>query len=200
MKKSESRNRQDDQSRSKASSDEELLKLALAAPSPGSERVGDLMLRFLPTIRRFVSSRVSESEIDDIVSLVLERASRNLRSVRAASVPRFRVWLYQIARHAIVDFYREADRRAPSVSLDSAQPSSVALNPDSVIELQTALDQLGGINRALLLLSSVHGYRVKEIKDIMSEAGQELSVTAIYNRISRARARLKQLLDLTDSS
>lgn len=175
-------------------SDRDLLTLALEEPSPENPAAGELLVRFMPAIRRFISARIPESDVEDTLSLVLERALRNLGTV-SASLPRFRLWLYQIARHAISDYFRKADRRSVRpLAEDSSTAVMTAVGPESSAELNEALAELGEIDRALLLLSSVYGYKNDEIRDIMMRSGYNLGQSAIYSRISRARKKLRRHL------
>ena len=61
-------------------------------------------------LRVFVAKRVgNEAEADDIVQEVFLQAHRKIDSLKDSR--RMVSWLFQIARHAIIDHYRAAARR-----------------------------------------------------------------------------------------
>lgn len=57
-------------------------------------------------LKSFLHSRISnDAEVDDLLQEVLIKVHNNLYSVK--SEESIKSWLYQIANHAIVDFYRK---------------------------------------------------------------------------------------------
>ncbi len=62
------------------------------------------------SLRAFIAKRVAnEAEADDIVQDVWLKMQRGLDGLKDQS--RLISWIYQIARHAIIDHYRAPDRR-----------------------------------------------------------------------------------------
>ena len=61
-------------------------------------------------LRAFIAKRVvNEAEVDDIVQDVWLKMQRGLDGLKDQS--RLISWIYQIARHAIIDHYRAPGRR-----------------------------------------------------------------------------------------
>jgi len=61
-------------------------------------------------LRAFIAKRVAdEAAAEDLSQEVFVRMQRGLSGLKAQS--RLLPWLYQIARHAIIDYYRARDRR-----------------------------------------------------------------------------------------
>lgn len=65
-------------------------------------------------LRRVYSAPNPHAEAEDLASLIFTRALRSLDQFRNGSV---RAWLFQIAHHAVVNYYRD---RKHNVSLDVA--------------------------------------------------------------------------------
>ena len=62
-------------------------------------------------LRAFIAKRVAnEAEVDDIVQDVWLKMQRGLDGLKDQS--RLISWIYQIARHAIIDHYRAPGRRS----------------------------------------------------------------------------------------
>jgi RNA polymerase sigma-70 factor, ECF subfamily len=115
----------------------------------------------------------------------------------------FRSWLLRIATNRCYDILR-AERRRPAESFDaqpieqepwwSSEPSTE--NPDSFTTrqelssyLEAALQRLPDDQRVAIVLSDVHGHSYDEIAQI-----SEVSLGTVKSRISRGRARLRELL------
>lgn len=61
-------------------------------------------------LRAFIARRVGDhGHIDDILHDVFERVHRQMDSVNDSS--RIVSWVYQITRHAIVDYYRKLGKQ-----------------------------------------------------------------------------------------
>jgi RNA polymerase sigma-70 factor (ECF subfamily) len=115
-----------------------------------------------------------------------------------------RPWLLRIAHNRCLDLIR-AGRRRPADSLD-AEPveteptwtsqSAGAEHPEAFVDrselsghLERALGMLPDDQRAVIVLSDVHGYAYEEIAAITGVA-----VGTVKSRISRGRARLREIL------
>jgi RNA polymerase sigma-70 factor (ECF subfamily) len=88
------------------------------------ESFSELYRLFLPKIFSYVSWRVgSRTDAEDIVSEIFMRVVKNLSSYTSRPEATFQSWLYQIAKHAIADFYR---RRKPQEVVVEELPEVVA--------------------------------------------------------------------------
>lgn len=124
-------------------------------------------------------------------------------------VPSFRAWLFRIAANACYDVLRQRKRR-PTRSLDqqieasgdrdfaafgftttvsSDEPETSALRGELSREIQRSLGQLPEDQRLAILLCDVQGFSYEEIATITNS-----SLGTIKSRISRGRARLRDLL------
>jgi len=119
-----------------------------------------------------------------------------------------RPWLLRIATNRAYDLLRAKSRR-PASSLDaelfevephwtsqsipSEAPESYAARKELSIVLERALATLQDDQRLAVILSDVQGYGYDEIAEICGVA-----VGTIKSRISRGRARLRDLLESSD--
>jgi RNA polymerase sigma factor (sigma-70 family) len=138
----------------------------------------------------------------DVTQDAFISAFRNLKRFRGGQ---FRSWLLRIATNACYDVLR-ARKRRPAISLDAARepdddgagfdvadsgetPDAYALRRELGAALQQALDQLGADQRLVVVLSDVQGMAYEEIATITGT-----SLGTVKSRLSRARARLREIL------
>ena len=147
---------------------------------------------------RFLRSRESA---EDVTQEAFLRAYRALGGFHGE---RFRSWLLRIVANAARDELRRRKRR-PQRSLDEARddpdmpsidPVEPGLGPEARAEqtdlrrvLEQALAQLPEDWRLVVLLSDVHGLSYDEVA-----AAAELPLGTVKSRLSRARARLREIL------
>jgi len=102
-----------------------VMQMTMPTPPPPAipEMLGDPAFR--AALERFVRARVPPSEVDDIVQSALADA---LASARApAESEQARRWVFGIARHKVVDFFRRHGREAPaSLPLSDEVPAESA--------------------------------------------------------------------------
>ncbi len=147
---------------------------------------------------RFLRSREAA---EDVTQEAFVRAWRAIDTFRG---DRFRSWLLRIVANAARDELRRRKRR-PQRSLDetwddpdmaSIDPVEPGLGPQERAEqtelrgvLERALAELPEEWRMVVLLSDVHGMSYEEVADAV-----DAPLGTVKSRLSRARARLRQLL------
>lgn len=78
-----------------------------------------LYRKYVQRVWQFVSFRITDTaEAEDVTALVWEKVLKSLSKFNPKHEASFAAWLFQIARHAITDSYREADKCA-TVDLDA---------------------------------------------------------------------------------
>jgi RNA polymerase sigma-70 factor (ECF subfamily) len=137
---------------------------------------------------------------EDVTQDTFIRAYSSLNQFNGAS---FRAWLTRIATNRCYDVLRGMQRR-PAQSLDAQvvedeprwslepppdDPEQRMLQRALGARLEVALDQLTEDQRLAVVLYDVHGYDYDEIAQIV-----DASLGTIKSRISRGRARLRELL------
>ncbi len=143
---------------------------------------------------------------EDVTQDAFLRAYSSLSQYRGGS---FRAWLTRIATNRCYDLLR-ATQRQPAQSLDEQafeeeprwsveplpdDPERLAMRTALGRRLDVALDLLPEDQRLVVLLYDVHGYDYEEIAQI---AG--ISLGTVKSRLSRARARLRDLLKADKNS
>lgn len=138
----------------------------------------------------FVLKRVANpADAEDLVQEVLVRAYTNFAMLQDAT--KVRPWLYQIARNAIIDFYRQ---RKPVADLSDDLPAPVTLADDaSEAEfaqcLMPLIEQLPDDYRQAIRLAEIEGLTQQEVA-----IAQGLSLSGAKSRVQRGRKLLKSIL------
>lgn len=138
----------------------------------------------------FVLKRIADpADAEDIVQEVLIKAYSHLATLQDAT--KVRPWLYQIARNAIIDFYRQ---HKPLADLSDDLPAPVALADDAseaeFAECLTPLiTQLPPEYRQAITLAEIQGLTQQEVA-----TAQGLSLSGAKSRVQRGRKLLKSVL------
>jgi len=131
----------------------------------------------------------NEASIDelfqDIWLKVIASSSRYKRRGK------FRSWIFTLAHHCIVDFYRKSARQAVKQSaveeLASNQSTESSVRDSEVLlAVQTAIASLPLEQRQAFCLREESGFSVKEIAEI-----QDISVEAAKSRLRYAYSKLR---------
>ncbi len=138
----------------------------------------------------FVLKRVADpADAEDLVQEVLIKAYTNFATLQDAT--KVRPWLYQIARNAIIDFYRQ---HKPLAELADDLPAPAALTEDaSEAEfaqcLTPLIEQLPANYRQAIRLAEIEGLTQQEVA-----SAQGLSLSGAKSRVQRGRKLLKSIL------
>src|SRR6476469_3748842 len=101
--------------------------------NPMEKQVEAIWYEFSAVLRRFILKRVGDEQAaDDILQEVFVKVHRHLESLQDGT--RLESWLYQIARNAIVDYYR----RVPALA-ELGEDTPFATEDDEDDEFQLAL-------------------------------------------------------------
>jgi len=154
-------------------------------------------------LRSFIAKRVvNEAEADDIAQDVWLKMQRGLDGLKDQT--RLISWIYQIARHAIIDHYRAPGRGKEmpaglAADLEAYQSSATrqAVSEDSG-RLRTELagclrpmiERLSGEYRQAVMLIDLEGLTQQE-----AAAQLGLSLSGMKSRVQRGRRQLKGMLE-----
>lgn len=141
-------------------------------------------------IRRFIRAHVTDDmTADDILQDVFVKAWTRSDTLRDNS--KIEAWLYQIARHAIIDHHR---RRKPAVELDESLAAEElpedGLERDIAECLPRLIEQLPHASYDALVMSEIDGLPQNEVARRLG-----ISLSGAKSRIQRARAKIKEMLD-----
>lgn len=154
-------------------------------------------------LRAFIAKRVAnEAEADDIVQDVWLKMQRGFGGLKDQS--RLLPWIYQIARHTIIDYYRAPGRRREmpaglaadleayqSLStVTTASKDSGQLRTELAGCLRPMIERLSKDYRQAVMLVEVEGFTQQA-----SAKRLGLSLSGMKSRVQRGRKQLKQMLD-----
>jgi RNA polymerase sigma-70 factor, ECF subfamily len=154
--------------------------------------VRQAMLDAIPHLRAFaISLSGNITYADDLVQTALMRGLENLDKFQPGTS--MQAWLFTILRN---HFYTEMRRRREVQDPDGVMVGNLATIPEQGARLdfndmQSALARLSVEQREALLLVGAEGLSYEEAASICGT-----TLGTIKSRISRARTRLAELLDL----
>ena len=154
-------------------------------------------------LRAFIAKRVAnETEAEDLLQEVFVRMQRGLGGLKKES--RLVSWIYQIARHAIIDYYRVRDRQPErsvglASDLESFYPASLPVeSSEGSNQLRT---ELAGCLRPMIERLSEDYRQAVTLVDLEGLAQHEaaarlgLSVSGMKSRVQRGRRQLRDMLE-----
>jgi RNA polymerase sigma-70 factor, ECF subfamily len=142
-------------------------------------------------LRRFLSGRLSDAAaVDDVLQQTYLHIHRRADSLREPA--RLQSWVYQIARNALVDYYR---RQRDSVEL----PETVAVPDESDDENEAARDLARSMRQMLGCLPEKYqqALLLTEFEGLSQQALAEhlgISLSGAKSRVQRGREKLKAAL------
>lgn len=141
----------------------------------------------------------AEDLLQDVLCKVFERRAE------LSSISDLGPWLSRVLYNQFIDSTRQQKRRRLRVVSESemvgdtgvdsfadhgTNPESAAVTRFDIDRVAAALGQLSEDHQTVLVMHDVEGYKLKEIQLITG-----ISVGTIKSRLSRARARLKEILN-----
>ena len=159
-------------------------------------------------LRAFIAKRVAneadadEADADDIVQDVWLKMQRGLDGLKDRS--RLVSWIFQIARHAIIDHYRAPGRGREmpaglaedleayqsSSSRQTASEESGRLRAELAGCLRPMIDRLSGEYRQAVVLVDLEGLTHQAAATQLG-----LSLSGMKSRVQRGRRQLKEMLE-----
>jgi len=146
------------------------------------------VLDHVPTLRRYARALTGNAwAADDLVQDTLERACAKWALWRGGDL---RAWLFTLMHHLYLNQQRPL-ARATLVPLDDAAdlPAPPGDN-DTAADLQRCLMRLPAEQRAVLLLVTLEDVAYADAARLL-----DIPVGTVMSRLSRARARLRELMD-----
>ena len=155
----------------------------------------DELAEHLGAMRAFAMSLTRNATLaDDMVQDAVLKAWSNIDSFQPGT--NMRAWLFTIVRNTYYSHHRK--RRREVEDGEGAMTAGLAQKPDHDGRLQmrdfgTAFDTLPEEQREALILVGAGGFSYEEAAETCGVA-----VGTIKSRVNRARARLVELLDMSD--
>lgn len=141
-------------------------------------------------LKQFIRAHVPDDvTAEDLLQEVFLRIHRGLPKLHDQS--RLESWVFQIARHAIIDTYRSSRLTRPLTDRDDAVDETLREDPARRIEpsVREMIEQLPAPYRDALLLVEYEGVSQKELA-----ARLGISASGAKSRVQRARSMLKEML------
>jgi RNA polymerase sigma factor (sigma-70 family) len=146
----------------------------------------------IPQLRRYARALTGDTwAADDLVQDTLERACDRWQLWKAGSD--LRAWLFTVMHNLFIDGARRAMRQQghrvdiDDVAHEIAAPPSAS---DQAIDLQRCLLRLPDEQREVLLLVTLQDLGYEDVARMMGTP-----VGTVMSRLSRARARLRELME-----
>ncbi|MBU2583184.1 MAG: sigma-70 family RNA polymerase sigma factor [Alphaproteobacteria bacterium] len=159
---------------------------------------GDLknrLIEAMPNMRAFALSLCGSADrADDLVQETLVKAWNKLDSFEDGT--NLKAWLFTILRNTYFSQYRKGRRELADTDGEYSSRLSVQPQQQGHVDLQdlsAALAELPDDQREALLLVAAEGFSYEEAAEI-----SECAVGTIKSRVSRARVRLAQIMQLED--
>jgi len=148
--------------------------------------------RFHAPILQFIRRRVVDEETaEDLLQDVFLKIHQQIETLK--DMRKLESWVYQIARHTIIDYYRS---QRPTIPLEA---SEVLLLPDKLPDddivselfpsVRAMVNSLPMSDRQALILTEYQGLTQKEFGERLG-----ISFSGAKSRVQRAREKLKQQL------
>jgi RNA polymerase sigma-70 factor (ECF subfamily) len=147
---------------------------------------------FHTPLQQFIRRRVSdEATAEDVLQDVFLKIHQHVETLQ--DVKKLESWIYQIARHAIIDAYRER-RLTTMLEAQEVLDLPEELPDDDIVSelfpcVRAMVNNLPAVDRQALVLTSYQGLTQKELS-----ARLGLSFSGAKSRVQRARERFKQRL------
>lgn len=155
------------------------------------------LLAALPSLRAFAMSLVGRPDsADDLVQDTIMKAWAKQHLFEPGT--NLKAWLFTILRN---EFYSQARKRGREIQdSDGTFTARLATHPSQYgsLDLQDfrkALEKLPDDQREAIILVGASGFAYEEAAEICGCA-----VGTVKSRVSRARAKLQEILDITDES
>ncbi len=160
--------------------------------APGAASSAHVWEAFATDVRRYFARRVPEPhDADDLVQDVFLRVHRHLPTLRAGE--RVGPWVFRIARHALIDFYRHRATRGEATPVDDelALPEDDDTTMTATVAgwLADFLPALDAADREAVRLADIEGVPQTELARRWG-----VSVSGAKSRVQRARRRLRALV------
>ena len=155
------------------------------------------LLSTIPSLRAFAVSLAQNADrADDLVQETLVKAWDKQASFQPGT--NLKAWLFTILRN---EFYSQMRKRGREVQdSDGLMTARLAVHPAQhgqldLKDFRSALEQLPGDQREAIILIGASGFSYEEAAEICGCA-----VGTIKSRVSRARARLQDILKISGES
>lgn len=161
-----------------------------------ADPMGDLLVSFIPNLRRFANSLCRSRDLaDDLVQMACERALANADGFTSGT--RFDAWMLRIMRNLWIDHVRkrkavgwqeDIDQRRDIAGVFGERHAEARLSLAEVIQ---AIADLPPDHREVILLVCVEDFSYKEVAETL-----EIPIGTVMSRLARARKKLAEAIGI----
>lgn len=131
----------------------------------------------------------SQEDAEDAVSEAFVRIAKNFQIVHKFVCPKTANQFVIIVRNVSIDMYRKNKQLSENIYFDEEVLDSY-FDGFEQSNLKHSIEKLNDSDKDILYLHYIYGYELNEISDLL-----EVSKTAVYKRLQRAKQNLKQILE-----
>jgi len=148
---------------------------------------------FHTPLLHFIRKRVpDDATAEDLLQEVFLKIHQRIETLK--DVKKLERWVYQITRHAMIDYYRDKERRWTALDAPEVLELAEDLPDDDVVSelfpaVRAMVTHLPEQDRQALVLTDYQGVTQKEYGKRLG-----LSFSGAKSRVQRAREKLKQQL------
>lgn len=152
----------------------------------------------IPALRRYARGLIRDAAAaDDLVQDCLERVVAHWHRRRNDDP---RTWVFAILHNVAVSRLRQRERRGLHLPVDDVPEDTFSHRPaqeDRLLQqdILDAIDRLPDEQRSVLLLVSIEDMSYAQVAEVLS-----VPIGTVMSRLSRARERLRQMLDHPSAS
>ena len=167
-----------------------------------SQDFSPLYKHYSPAIFNYFLRRLAnKTEAEDLASQVFEKALKGLSDYQWQGLP-FSAWLFRIARHSLIDYYRRENQKTikekelPAVEIVSKEksPIDIICADEESRELHELLRELPERERKIVYLKFFEGYTNRTISKLTGLTETNVG-TIIYRTVICLREKLFQSLN-----
>ncbi|NTV31602.1 RNA polymerase sigma factor [candidate division WWE3 bacterium] len=167
-------------------SDKSDAELIAAAKRGDRDAFGQLYLRHLDAMFRYIYFRTGDSlTAEQIAADVFVKAWKKLESYHPKAGSSFTSWIYRIARNRIIDYYRTRNTRNQSLSIQMEDAHQLTFDErlakiDNERMIEQSLQILTEEQREVIMLKYIERLDYKEICSITGKSN--MAVRALVSR------------------
>ncbi len=150
----------------------------------------DIWQSYRSSLKWFLQSKVAnQADVDDLLQDILIKTYNNLHTLKEAKSAK--AWLFQIANHTIIDFYRKSSAPKPLSADDlwyNQSDDSIRTALEHCIE--PFIKALPEESANLLIAIDLKGKAQKELAEEMN-----ISYSTLKSRVQKSRMQLLKLFE-----
>lgn len=142
------------------------------------------------TVKSFLTARLSNTQdVEDILQEILIATHQHLHTIECKAC--LKPWLFKVAKHALVDFYRQRDRNGKALTRLDWYERSPATTASALQKCLLPFIKLLPVENANLLLDiDIHHMSQKAYAEKLG-----ISYSTLKSRVQKSRQMLKAIYD-----